>query len=174
MAGASPASMNAPVRSCRTHRRVTVGAGSRAVLDATGSILDELTETVTPSLAARRRPAARAGYGAAGSNTYAVSGLPNICLVLITPDSSEIRWVSAVPKPGMRIPGRFPGAWLVVDEVLRSGVVTHTVFGSTAPEGLIDQARDLAADAVERVQESFSPTTMRRSLGRSGQVHHLP
>jgi hypothetical protein len=89
---------------------------------------------------------------------YAVSRLPNVCLVLITPDSSEIRWVSAVPKPGMRIPGRFPGAWLVVDEVLRSGVVTHTVFGSTASEGLIDQARDLAADAVERMQESLSPT----------------
>ena len=94
--------------------------------------------------------------------------------MLITPHSSEIRWVSAVPKAGEKIPGRFRGAWLVVDEVLQSGVMTYTVFGSTAPEGLIDQARDLAADAVERVQESFSPTTMRRSLGRSGQVHHLP
>ena len=120
-----------------------------------------------------RRPAARAGYGSAGSNTYAVSRLPNICLVLITPDSSEIRWVSAAPKPGVRIPGRFPGEWLVVDEVLQSGAMTYTVFGSTAPEGLMDQARDLAADAVERVQESVSPT-MRPSLGRSGQVHHLP
>ncbi len=29
-------------------------------------------------------------------------------------------------------------------------------------------------DAVERVQGSFSPTTMRSSLGRRGQVHHLP
>ena len=95
---------------------------------------------------------------------YAVSRLPNVCLVLITPDSSEIRWVPAVPKPGVRIPGRFPGAWLVVDEVFQSGVMTFTVFGSTAPEGLIDQARDLAADAVERVQESVSPpTTMRPS-----------
>jgi hypothetical protein len=93
---------------------------------------------------------------------------------LITTDSSEIRWVSAVPKPGVRIPGRFPGAWLVVDEVFRSGVLTYTVFGSTAPEGLMEQARDLAADAFERVQESVSPTTMRPSLGRSGQVHHLP
>ena len=92
-----------------------------------------------------------------------MSPLPNICLVLITPDSSEIRWVSAVPEPGVRIPGRFPGGWLVVDEVLRSGVMTYTVFGSTAPERLIDQARDLAADAVERVQESVSPTTMRPS-----------
>ena len=74
----------------------------------------------------------------------------------------------------MRIPGRFPGAWLVVDDVLQSGVVTYTVFGSTAPEGLMDQAIDLAADAVERVQESISPTTMGPSLGRSGQVPHLP
>jgi hypothetical protein len=98
----------------------------------------------------------------------AVSRLPNVCLVLITPDSSEIRWVFAVPEPGERIPGRFPGAWLVVDEVLQSGVMTYTVFGSTAPEGLIEQARDLAADAVERVQESV---TLPR---RSGQVHHLP
>jgi hypothetical protein len=105
---------------------------------------------------------------------YAVSRLPNVCLVLITPDSSEIRWVSAVPKPGTRIHGRFSGAWLVVDEVIQSGVMTYTVFGSTAPEGLIDQARDIAAEAVERVQKSVSPTTMRRSLDRSGQVHHLP
>jgi hypothetical protein len=105
---------------------------------------------------------------------YVVSRLPNVCLVLITPDSSEIRWVSTVPERGARIPGRFPGAWLVVDEVLQSGVMTYTVFGSTAPEGLIDQARDLAADAVERVQQSVSPTRMRPSFGRSGQAHHLP
>lgn len=91
---------------------------------------------------------------------YAVSPLPNVCIVLITPDSSEIRWVHAVPKPGARIHGRFPGTWLVVDEVLKSGVVTYTVFGSTAPEGLVDQARVLAADAVERVQQSVSPTSI--------------
>ena len=99
-----------------------------------------------------------------------VSPLPNVCIVLITRDSSEIRWVYAVPEPGGRIHGRFPGTWLVVDEVLKSGVTTYTVFGSTAPEGLVDQARD----AVERVQGSFSPTSMRSSLGRRGQVHHLP
>jgi hypothetical protein len=52
--------------------------------------------------------------------------------------------------------------------------MTYTVFGSTAPEGLIDQARDLASDAVERVQDSVSPTATRPVLGRSGQVHHLP
>ena len=95
---------------------------------------------------------------------YAVSRLPNVCLVLITPDSSEIRWVSAVPEPGMRIHGRFPGAWLVVDEVVQSGVMTYTVFGSTAPEGLIDHTRDLAADAVGRVHESVG----------SGWGHHPP
>ena len=99
-----------------------------------------------------------------------MSPLPNVCIVLITRDSSEIRWVYAVPEPGGRIHGRFPGTWLVVDEVLKSGVTTYTVFGSTAPEGLVDQARD----AVERVQGSFSPTTMRSPLGRRGQVHHLP
>ena len=64
-----------------------------------------------------------------------MSRLPNVCLVLITPDSSEIRWVSAVPKPGERIPGRFPGASFVVDEVLQSGLTTFTVFGSTASRG---------------------------------------
>ena len=95
---------------------------------------------------------------------YAVSPLPNVCIVLITPDSSEIRWVYAVPEPGVRIHGRYPGTWLAVDEVFKSGVMTYTVFGSTAPEGLVDQARDLAADAVERVQESVSPTMMRPSL----------
>ena len=99
-----------------------------------------------------------------------MSQLPNVCLVLITPDSSEIRWVSAVPKAGEKIPGRFRGARLVVDEVLQSGVMTYTVFGSTAPEGLIDHARDLAADAVERVQESVSPTTVRSSIRGSSPI----
>jgi len=94
--------------------------------------------------------------------------------VLITSDSSEIRWVSAVPKPGVRIPGRFPGASLVVDEVLRSGAMTYTVFASTAPEGLIDQARDLASEAVEHVQDSVSPAAMQPLFGQGGQVHHLP
>jgi hypothetical protein len=89
-----------------------------------------------------------------------VSRLPDICLVVITPDSSEIRWVPAVPRPGVRIHGRFRGAWLVVDEVLQSGAVTYTVFASTASEGLLEQARDLAGVAVERVQESASPATM--------------
>ena len=93
-----------------------------------------------------------------------MSPLPNVCLVLISPNSSEIRWVHAVPEPGARIHGRFPGTWLVVDEIQKSGVMTYTVFASTAPEGLVDQARDLAADAVERVQGSVSPTTMRPSL----------
>jgi hypothetical protein len=95
-----------------------------------------------------------------------VSRLPNVCLVLITPDSSEIRWVSAVPRPGERIHGRFQGTWIVVDEVLQSGVMTYTVLASTAPEGLFDQARVLAADGVERVQESAaSPPAMRPHLG---------
>jgi hypothetical protein len=39
--------------------------------------------------------------------------------------------------------------------------VTYTVFASTASEGLLEQAKDLAGVAVERVQESASPTTMR-------------
>ena len=102
-----------------------------------------------------------------------MSRLPNVCLVLIAPDSSEIRWVSAVPKPGARIHGRFPGTWLVVDEVLQSGETTYTVFGSTAPEGLIDEARDLAADAVERVQQHVpARRSMEKGAGlrRTGQT----
>ena len=71
-----------------------------------------------------------------------MSRLPNVCLVLVTPDSSEIRWVSAAPKPGMRMHGRFQGTWLVVDEVLQTGAMTYTVFASTA-EGVLDQARGL-------------------------------
>lgn len=90
-----------------------------------------------------------------------MSRLPTVCLVLITPDSSEIRWVSDVPRPGERIHGRFQGTWIFVDEVFQSGVMTYTVRGSTAPERLLGQARELAADAVERVQESASPTTLR-------------
>jgi len=102
------------------------------------------------------------GQGSAGSYTQNVAHLPNVCLVLITPDSSEIRWVPTVPEPGVRLPGRFPGESLVIDEVLRSGVMTYTVFGSTPPEGrmdhAIDQALDLAAGAIDRVQESVAPT----------------
>ena len=88
--------------------------------------------------------------------------LPNVCLVLITPDSSEIRWVPEVPEPGVRVPGRFQGERLVLDAVLQSGAMTYTVFGSTPPEGrmdhAIDQALDLAAGALDRVQESVPPT----------------
>ena len=94
-----------------------------------------------------------------------MSRLPNICLVLITPDSSEIRWVSTVPKPGERIHGRFGGTGIVVDEVTQSGAMTYTVFASIAPEGLLDQAKDRAADAVGRVHESVAPSTMRPSFG---------
>jgi len=75
--------------------------------------------------------------------------------------------VCTVPERGAKLHGRFRGTWIMVDEVLQSGAATYTVFASTAPEGLIDQARDLAADAVERVQESVSPTTGRPSLGPS-------
>ena len=97
-----------------------------------------------------------------------MSHLPNVCLVLITSDSSEIRWVPEVPEPGVRLPGRFPGEWLVVDEVLQSGVMMYTVFGSTPPEGrmehAIDQALDLAAGALDRVQQSVPPTLRQSRL----------
>jgi hypothetical protein len=104
----------------------------------------------------------------------AVSPLPNVCLVLITTESSEIRWVSAVPKRGIKIHGRFRGTWSVVEEVFQSGGMTYTVFASTVPDGLLDQARDLAGDAVERVQESVSPTRMRPYLGPGRPGHQLP
>jgi hypothetical protein len=64
----------------------------------------------------------------------------------------------------MKIHGRFRGTLIVVEEVLQSGGMTYTVFASSVPDGLLDQARDLAADTVERVQESVSPTTMRPYL----------
>ncbi len=98
-----------------------------------------------------------------------MSRLPDICLVLITPDSSEIRWVSARPAPGVRIPGRFPETSLVVDEVVQSGVRTYTVFSSPAPEGRMEHAKELAAGAVERVQESVAPG-MLAPVGRSRHV----
>jgi hypothetical protein len=88
-----------------------------------------------------------------------MSPLPNICLVLITPDSSEIRWVAAVPKPNERIHGRYPGEFAVVEEVFPSGVATYTVFASRAMESRFDQAIDRAADAADRLHVSVSPTT---------------
>ena len=63
-----------------------------------------------------------------------MSRLPNVCLVLITPDSSEIRWVSAVPEPGVTLPSRFGETRIVVDEVFQSGPRTYTVFASVMPE----------------------------------------
>ena len=102
-----------------------------------------------------------------------MSPLPSICLVLIAPDSSEIRWVAVVPEPGAKLPGRFHGTWVVVDEVVQSGATTNTVFASTAPEGLLDQARDFAADAAERMHGSVLPTIQPR-LGQGRPGHHLP
>jgi hypothetical protein len=58
----------------------------------------------------------------------ALSGLPNVRIVLITPDSSEIRWVSAVPEPGGSLHSRFGDGWIIVDQVLQSGSLTYTVF----------------------------------------------
>jgi hypothetical protein len=146
--------------------RVEPGSWSRMMSSRTSD-----SETATPAIilfGSSLSPSASPGRSfSSKTEGNPVSRLPSVCLVLITPDSSEIRWVFAVPKPGVRIHGRFPGTWLVVDEVLQCGVMTYTVFGSTAPEGLIGQARDLAADAVEQVQESVAPATIRPSLVRS-------
>jgi hypothetical protein len=62
--------------------------------------------------------------------------------VLLTADSSEIRWVLTVPEPGELIHGRFEGTWLVVDEVVPSGARTYTVFASRLREDPLDEARD--------------------------------
>ena len=71
-----------------------------------------------------------------GGAAAAMSRLPNVCLVLITPDSSEIRWVSAAPEPGARLHSRFGRTWIVVDDVFQSGPMTYTVFASMAPEAV--------------------------------------
>ena len=63
-----------------------------------------------------------------------MSRLPNVRLVLITPEVSEIRWVSEVPEPGTRMHSRFGGGWIVVDDVFQSGPTTYTVFASMLPE----------------------------------------
>ena len=103
---------------------------------------------------------------------YSVSPLPNVCLALITPDSSEIRWVFAVPERGARIHGRWPGTWFVVNEVVQSGVTTYTVFASAAPKGVLDQARNDLVDTLERLQESVSPRTQ-RNFGPRQLRHYL-
>ena len=95
-----------------------------------------------------------------------MSRLQSVCLVMVTPDSSEIRWVSAVPKPGDRINGRHPGTWVLVEDVYPSGVATHTVFASTAMEGRFDQTLDRAVDAAERLQVVVSPTPRRAFVPR--------
>jgi hypothetical protein len=92
-----------------------------------------------------------------------MSPLPNICLVMVTPESSEVRWVAAVPKAGDRIHGRHPGTWVVVEDVYPSGTATYTVFASSATEGRFDQALERAVDAAERLQVVVSPTPRHRS-----------
>jgi hypothetical protein len=87
-----------------------------------------------------------------------MSPLPSVRLVIVAPDSSEVRWVSAVPKPGDRIHGRHPGTWVLVEDVFRSGVATYTVFASRAMEGRFDHVLDRAVDAAERLQVVVSPT----------------
>ena len=108
----------------------------------------------------------------AAKRQLALSPLPNICLVIVTPDSSEVRWVAAVPKPGDRIHGRHPGTWVLVEDVYPSGVATYTVFASRATEGRFDQALERAVDAAERLQvvaspaprQAFVPTRLRHDL----------
>jgi hypothetical protein len=50
--------------------------------------------------------------------------------VLVSPESSESRWLDRIPTPGTRLRaghGIWGQTW-VVDEVLQSGINTYTVF----------------------------------------------
>jgi hypothetical protein len=76
-----------------------------------------------------------------------VSHLPNVCVVVITADSSEIRWVHAVPEVGARMHSRFGDGWIVVDEVFQSGATTYTVFAHD-PRGRMPAAGDVDRGVV--------------------------
>jgi hypothetical protein len=91
--------------------------------------------------------------------------------ILRFPDSTESRWFSKLPTPGKRILSHrghyyFGKVW-VVDEVLRSGRDTYTVFLVDRSEYL-DHLRhgsgkpDLAAELLELARHTSTTISERR------------
>jgi hypothetical protein len=87
-------------------------------------------------------------------------GTGGVHTVLVFPDSTETRWLRALPTPGTRIRDHggdiYWGRKWVVDEVLQSGVDTYTVHCVSQSEYL-DRFRerhdlrthDLSAELLE-------------------------
>jgi hypothetical protein len=89
-----------------------------------------------------------------------VERAPNLCLVLITPDRSAVRWAFEVPVPGTRLRD-WSGTW-TVDDVVKSGVDTYTVFCSRRDNGPLVRGKDIATDLLGRVQERVSARARRK------------
>ncbi len=91
-----------------------------------------------------------------------VSKQPKIHLVLIFPDSSEVRLVWKRPRVGGAIKSSLGKNWRV-EEVLQSGTDVYTVRCGPRSHG-VTGAQDLAADLLDRARQALSPGDRRRDL----------
>jgi hypothetical protein len=85
---------------------------------------------------------------------------PSVLLVLVFPDSSELRWVHELPKLGTEMESSFGQRWRV-EEVLQSGVGMYTVHCGQRHPGLAS-ARHLATDLLDRARKAVSVQERRR------------
>lgn len=83
-----------------------------------------------------------------------------VLLVLVFPDSSELRWVYEPPRLGSEMESSLGRRWRV-EEVVRSGVGTYTVHCGPRHPGLAG-ARDLATDLLDKAKRAMSLEERRR------------
>ena len=83
-----------------------------------------------------------------------------VVVLLLFPDSSEIRDRDEPPRRGRRFRSGWGNVW-VVDEVVASGVDTYTVT-CVAPRRGLEGTKDLTTDLLERARESISLPAIRR------------
>jgi hypothetical protein len=84
----------------------------------------------------------------------------SVLLVLVFPDSSELRWVYEPPKLGSEMESSFGQSWRV-EEVLQSGVGLYTVHCGPRHPGLT-HAQHLATDLLARARRAVSLQERRR------------
>jgi hypothetical protein len=84
----------------------------------------------------------------------------SVLLVLVFPDSSELRWVVEPPKLGSEMESSYGQRWKV-EEVLQSGVGMYTVHCGPRHPGL-GTARHLATDLLDRARKAVSLQQRRR------------
>src|SRR5262245_13885100 len=86
--------------------------------------------------------------------------------LFLFPDSSELRHVRRLPRPGARMRSESGAVW-VVAEVLQSGVDSYTVR-CVAPNDSLGAMKDLASSLLDRARRSASLAEMRRRRRERG------